>query len=144
MKPILLAMVSLFLTSGIWAQTVAPNSKVQLAFSANQLSAMTGEEIASLNFAADNLCAFEELKVENQAPVFALVTNNGKTVVLNKSELSTFNPLMYQLPQDEFAAQNLVIQCADGSKVLLVVHSKDMMKKREERARIKTSKATTK
>ena len=119
-----IALIWSILTS---AQQITPSAKVQEAFSADELALLTSEEINELNIKADHLCWFEGVKAENADPAFTLTDKNGNTVVLSDSDLANFNPLLYNLPQDDFICGNLIIVTSEGNRHLLIVRSVSMM-----------------
>ncbi|MFM7814677.1 MAG: hypothetical protein ACKO66_09195, partial [Flavobacteriales bacterium] len=138
MKTLLTSICLLALSGVLLAQQVQPNARVQAAFSASEITSMTYDQVFRLNTQADKLCWFEQIKSESSATeVFTLVTKSGKTAQLSSADLENFNPLLYTLPQSQNRCENLVIQCTDGSKHLLIVRSYEMMLKEYERAAVR-------
>lgn len=109
------------------AQLVSPSVKVLAAFSSEELAAKSDDEMTILNITADHLCWFEEVKVENTSATYQLTDKNGNAVSLSDADLTSFNPFLYALPQDEMVCQNLIIVTSEGNKHLLVVRSETMM-----------------
>jgi len=138
MKTLFTLFCAVVLTGALSAQQVQANARVQKAFSPSEVANMTSEQIFRLNVQAERLCWFEETKSEMSVQeTFTLVTKEGKSVQLASSDLSDFNPLLYQLPQSQKRCENLIIECTDGSKHLLVVRSYEMMSKEYERAMLR-------
>lgn len=132
----------LLMTVGIHGQEVTPSAKVLEAYSQEELAQMTENEINELNIKAEHLCWFEIIKEENTDPAFEITDKNGNVVSLSDADLANFNPLLYNLPQDELVCGNLVIVTTEGHRHLLVVRSVSMMntyitriKKQQEKSR---------
>ena len=108
------------------AQTtqVQPNGKVQAAFTSEQLAWKSSDDISELNFRADHLVAIEPAAKVSQADFQLKRLADGKVVVLNDAELANFNPLIYNIPQDELRCNNFYVASKEGNVYLLVVLSK--------------------
>lgn len=126
----------LFILTGVnsFGQKFAPSVKVKQAFSSSEIADMQQSEIVLLNVRGEKLCWFEDVKTHGSAPIFQLVSRDGKKVNIHSNDLKSFNPLMYQLPQSKNVCENLLIETTDGVKKLLIVRSENMMQKEIERS----------
>lgn len=109
------------------AQQILPSEKVKAAFSAEELALLNEDKINELNIKADHLCWFETVKSENTDAVYTITDKSGNAVTLSESDLQNFNPLLYNLPQDDFVCGNLIIETSEGQRHLLVIRSVSMM-----------------
>ena len=122
----------------------SPSIKVHQAFSSEALSAMTANQLATLEFRAEKLCWFEQVKNENQTSWYTLVDLEGNSVAITDAMVLDFNPLLYNLPQQSARCENLPIQTTSGNQLLLIVRSEEMMQKEWERHSIKQAKSNAK
>jgi hypothetical protein len=118
-----------------YGQNNIPSSKLKAAYSREEIASFTDEAIADLNLRGDKLCWFEDVKPGAEYGSFQLYTRNGTPAQLSSSELLSFNPLLYRIPQSERACENLMITTSDGASKLLIVRSVEMMQKEKERAK---------
>ena len=140
----LLLMCALIVQAAIaWTQS-SPAVKVQQARTAEQLNAMSTNERAMLEFRAEKLCWFEQVKNEQQSEWYTLTDNNGNSVELTDAMVADFNPLLFNLPQQSVRCENLPVQTTTGNQFLLIVRSSEMMQKEWERRVIKNTKTQTK
>lgn len=140
----LLLMCALIVQAAIaWAQS-SPAVKVQQARTAEQLNAMSTNEKAMLEFRAEKLCWFEQIKNEQQSEWYALTDNNGNSVQLTDAMVADFNPLLFNLPQQSVRCENLPVQTTSGNQYLLIVRSEEMMNKEWQRRVTKNAKTHTK
>jgi hypothetical protein len=107
----------------------SPAVKVQQARSAQELSALSQHELAQLEFRAEKLCWFEDIKNETQIDWYTLTDRNGNAVVLTDAMVADFNPLLYTLPQQTVRCENLPVQTSSGNQYLLIVRSAEQMQK---------------
>ena len=121
-----------------------PAAKVQQARTAQEMSAMSQHELALLEFRAEKLCWFEELKEENSSEWFTLSHRNGGVVDLTDEMVADFNPLLFNLPQQSVRCGNLPVQTTSGKKYLLIVRSEQMMNKEWNRRELQNAKTRTK
>ena len=140
----LLLMCALIVHAAIaWAQS-SPAVKVQQARTAEQLNAMSTNEKAMLEFRAEKLCWFEQIKNEQQSEWYALTDNNGNSVQLTDAMVADFNPLLFNLPQQSVRCENLPVQTTSGNQYVLIVRSEEMMNKEWQRRVTKNAKTHTK
>jgi hypothetical protein len=97
------------------AQESSPNAKVLAAFSTQELSSKTSEEIAYLNFLTENLCSVSDVG-EKAADYsnFVFIDKNGNE--LNPEE--ELNVLLF--PQLEATNQYQYLRIPGTTKVILV------------------------
>jgi hypothetical protein len=114
------------------------------AYSASERAAMSAQEQQQLLLNAEKLCWFESVKADQSGSLFTLMNKQGQTVTLFNAQLADFNPLLYVLPQDEIRCENLLIQTAEGDQHLLIVRSKQMMRKEANRKEVKMRKTAAK
>ena len=143
MKMIFLACALALLSTGTFAQST-PSQRVQQARTPNELNAMTAEERAMLEFRAEKLCWFEQVKPGSDAPFFTLTDRNGNAVELTDAIVADFNPLLYTLPQQAVRCENLPVQTTSGNRYLLIVRSEEMMTKEWQRRQVQLSKNQSK
>ena len=143
MKIIFLVCALALLSAGTFAQST-PSQRVQQARTANELHAMTTEEIAMLEFRAEKLCWFEQVKPSTDAPFFTLTDRNGNVLELTDAIVADFNPLLYTLPQQTVRCENLPVQTTSGNRYLLIVRSEEMMTKEWQRRQLQLSKNQSK
>jgi uncharacterized protein YfaA (DUF2138 family) len=105
---------------------------------------MTANQLATLEFRAEKLCWFEQVKNENQTSWYTLVDLEGNSVAITDAMVLDFNPLLYNLPQQSVRCENLPIQTTSGNQLLLIVRSEEMMQKEWERHSIKQAKSNAK
>jgi hypothetical protein len=105
---------------------------------------MSDNELALLEFRAEKLCWFEQLKSESQSEWYSLTDNNGNSVELTDAMVADFNPLLFNLPQQTMRCENLPVQTTSGKQYLLIVRSSEMMQKEWERRVIKNTKTLAK
>lgn len=139
MKPILTTLFCLGLLVQSFAQNSSPVERVSAAYSPQEISGFTAEQIQELNLRAEYLCWFEEPKAV-QPVLHQMVLRNGQAVTLTPAQIADFNPLLYVLPQEEVACGNLYIADTEGQVHMLVVRSVQMMNKQAERVQIKQNK----
>jgi hypothetical protein len=142
-KSHVLFIVCSFLILGSFAQTT-PAARVQQARTSQELLAMTSEERAMLEFRAEKLCWFEQVKPGTNAPLFTLTDRNGNTVELTDAMVADFNPLLFNLPQQTVSCENLPVQTTSGNQYLLIVRSEQMMSNEWQRLQIQRSKKQSK
>jgi hypothetical protein len=142
-KSHVLFIVCSFLILGSFAQTT-PAARVQQARTSQELLAMTSEERAMLEFRAEKLCWFEQVKPGTNAPLFSLTDRNGNTVELTDAMVADFNPLLFNLPQQTVSCENLPVQTTSGNQYLLIVRSEEMMSKEWQRRQVQRSKKQSK
>ncbi len=121
-----------------------PAQRVQQAFTPQELNSMTPEQLAALEFRAERLCWFEQLKSESQSEWYSLTGNNGNRVELTDAMVADFNPLLFILPQQIIRCENLPVQTTSGKQYLLIVRSAEMMQKEWERRLLKNTKTLAK
>jgi hypothetical protein len=123
---LLYTLLFLSFVSVIGAQTtqVQPNGAVKAAFTADQLAWKSSDDVTELNFRADHLVAVEPATKVAQADFQLKRLSDGKVVTLSSAELTNFNPLLYNIPQDEVRCNNFYVASKEGSVFLLVVLSK--------------------
>ncbi len=143
MKSILLCL-SLFTLSVAMVAQSSPQARVASAYSAEERSHMSTQQQQELMLRAEKLCWFEGVKPGTEQTPFQMLNRNGEPVVLTEAEVSDFNPLLYQLPQEVNRCQNLVIQTQEGTRHLLIVRSSDMMAKEQQRQQVKIAKTSGK
>lgn len=143
MKSILVCLACSLLAMKVWAQSSA-EQRFSQAYSDQERAAMSDALRQDLLLRAEKLCWFESIKPGMQLSAHQLTNRDGDPVVLTEAQLQDFNPLMYQLPQQEMQCENLMIQTAEGNQHLLVVRSADMMRKEADRAQVKKNKTATK
>lgn len=119
----------------------SPSTKVHQAFSVEAISEMTASRLATLEFRAEKLCWFEQVKNEDQSSWYTLVDLNGNSVAITDAMVLDFNPLLYNLPQQAVRCENLPIQTTSGNQLLLIVRSEEMMQKEWERRSVKQAKS---
>ena len=142
-KSHVLFIVCSLLTLCSFAQTT-PAARVQQARTSQELLAMTAEEIAMLEFRAEKLCWFEQVKPGTNAPLFTLTDRNGNAVELTDAMVTDFNPLLFNLPQQAVSCENLPVQTTSGNQYLLIVRSEQMMTKEWQRLQVQRSKKQSK
>jgi hypothetical protein len=113
---------------------------VEQARTAAELGAMSESERATLEFRAEKLCWFEQIKDESQQQWYTLTDLNGNAVVLTDAMVADFNPLLYALPQQAVRCENLPVQTNTGNRYILIVRSQEMMQKEWQRRQTKISK----
>ena len=128
---------------GSFSQT-SPAARVQQARTTQELLALTAEEQAMLEFRAEELCWFEQVKPGTNAPSFTLTDRNGNTVDLTDAMVADFNPLLFNLPQQTVSCENLPVQTTSGNQYLLIVRSEQMMTKEWQRRQVQRSKNQSK
>jgi hypothetical protein len=139
---LLLCTIALF---SHWAfSQSSPAQRVQQAYTSQDLNAMTNEQRVALEFRAEKLCWFEELKSQAETSWFALTDKSGNSVTFTDEMVNDFNPLLYNLPQQANRCENLPIQTTSGRNYLLIVRSEEMMQKEWERRVIKNAKTNAK
>jgi hypothetical protein len=143
MKPILLCL-SLFALSVAMIAQSSPQVRLSSAYSTEERSHMSTQQQQELMLRAEKLCWFEGVKPGIEQTPFQILNRNGEQVVLTEAEVSDFNPLMYQLPQEANRCQNLVIQTQEGTRHLLIVRSTEMMIKEQQRQQVKIAKTSGK
>ena len=139
MKMILLVCGMFLLSAGAFAQST-PAARVQQARTQQELVAMTAEERAMLEFRAEKLCWFEQVKPGSSAPLYTLTDRNGNSVALTDAMVADFNPLLFNLPQQAVSCENLPVQTTSGNQFLLIVRSEQMMSKEWQRRQVQLSK----
>jgi hypothetical protein len=137
-KSHVLFIVCSLLTFGSFAQT-APAARVQQARTSQELLAMTAEERSMLEFRAEKLCWFEQVKPGSNAPLFTLTDRNGNAVELTDAMVTDFNPLLFNLPQQAVSCENLAVQTTSGNQYLLIVRSEQMMSNEWQRLQVQHS-----
>jgi hypothetical protein len=105
---------------------------------------MSTNEKAMLEFRAEKLCWFEQVKNEQQSEWYTLTDNNGNSVELTDAMVADFNPLLFNLPQQAVRCENLPVQTTSGNQYLLIVRSEEMMQKEWQRRVTKNAKTHTK
>jgi|GEM_PF-2525518 len=143
MKSILLGLVCCTMSLGIWAQS-SPEARLNAAYSASERAVMSAQEQQHLLLNAEKLCWFEAVKPGQTADVFTLMNRQGQPVTLSNADLADFNPLMYNLPQEELRCGNLLVQTVEGDSHLLIVRSKQMMRNEAKRKEVKMRKTAAK
>lgn len=143
MKSILLLCALMVQVAIAWSQG-SPAAKVQQARTADELNAMSTNEKAMLEFRAEKLCWFEQIKNAQQTEWYTLTDNNGNSVQLTDAMVADFNPLLFNLPQQVVACENLPVQTTSGNKYVLIVRSEEMMQKEWQRRVTKNAKTHTK
>lgn len=143
MKMIFLVCALALLNAGLIAQST-PSQRVEQARTSNELQAMTTEERAMLEFRAEKLCWFEQVKPGSDAPLFTLTDRNGNAVELTDAIVADFNPLLFNLPQQAVSCENLPVQTTNGNQYLLIVRSEQMMSKEWQRRQVQLSKKQSK
>ena len=143
MKSILLALVCGVSSMSIWAQSSA-QERLNAAYSATERAAMSTQVQQELLLNAEKLCWFEAAKPGQTAHVFTLTNRQGQPVTLSNADLADFNPLMYNLPQDELRCGNFLVQTVEGDSHLLIVRSKQMMRNEATRKEVKMRKTAAK
>jgi hypothetical protein len=140
---VVLCVCSMLVSLNTYAQTT-PSQRVQQARTSAELNAMTIEERAMLEFRAEKLCWFEQVKPGSDAPFFTLTDRNGNAVELTDAIVADFNPLLYTLPQQTVRCENLPVQTTSGNRYLLIVRSEEMMSKEWQRRQVQRSKKQSK
>ncbi len=121
-----------------------PVAKVQQAYSAEEIAAMSENQLTALAFRAEKLCWFEEVKNSSESTWYTLSDRMGNPVILTDAMVSDFNPLLFNLPQQSNRCENLPVQTDSGKHYLLIVRSDEMMKKEWQRRVVKNSKSSAK
>jgi hypothetical protein len=143
-------MKSLVLTCALAAICVftfaqsTPAVKVQQARSTQELSALSQNELALLEFRAEKLCWFENVKNDNLMDWYTLTDRNGNSVALTDDMVADFNPLLFNLPQQQVRCENLPVQTTSGNHYVLIVRSEEQMQKEWQRRLIKNAKSQSK
>jgi len=143
MKSLLLICALIVQVAIAWSQS-SPAVRVQQAHTAEELAAMSTNDKALLEFRAEKLCWFEQIKNEAQTEWYTLTDRNGNAVLLTDAMVVDFNPLLFNLPQQAVACENLPIQTTSGNQYLLIVRSEQMMQKEWQRRVTKNAKTHTK
>jgi hypothetical protein len=143
MKMILLVCAMFLLSANTFAQST-PAARVEQARTSQELLALTSEERAMLEFRAEKLCWFEQVKPGTNAPLFTLTDRNGSAVELTDAMVADFNPLLFNLPQQTVSCENLPVQTTNGNQYLLIVRSEQMMSKEWQRRQVQLSKNQSK
>jgi hypothetical protein len=143
MKMILFLCGMFLLSAGAFAQST-PAARVEQARTSQELLALTTEERAMLEFRAEKLCWFEQVKPGTNAPYYTLTDRNGNAVELTDAMVADFNPLLFNLPQQAVSCENLPVQTTSGNQYLLIVRSEQMMSKEWQRLQVQRSKKQTK
>ena len=141
MKMILFVCAVCLLSAGTFAQST-PAARVEQARTQQELLAMTAEERAMLQFRAEKLCWFEQVKPGTNAPFYTLTDRNGNAVALTDAMVADFNPLLFNLPQQAVSCENLPVQTTSGNQYLLIVRSEQMMSKEWQRQVQRSQKQT--
>lgn len=139
MKSIVLTCAFVYLCLFAFSQS-SPSARVEQARTAAELGAMSESERATLEFRAEKLCWFEQIKDESQQQWYTLTDLNGNAVVLTDAMVADFNPLLYALPQQAVRCENLPVQTNTGNRYILIVRSQEMMQKEWQRRQTKISK----
>jgi hypothetical protein len=140
---VVLCVCSMLISLNTHAQTT-PSQRVQQARTSAELNAMTIDERAMLEFRAEELCWFEQVKPGTDAPFLTLTDRNGNIVELTDAIVADFNPLLYNLPQQSVRCENLPVQTTSGNQYLLIVRSEEMMSKEWQRRQVQLSKNQSK
>ena len=143
MKMILVVCAMFLLSAGSFAQST-PAARVQQARTSQELLAMSAEERAMLEFRAEKLCWFEQVKPGANASYFTLTDRNGNAVELTDAMVTDFNPLLFNLPQQAVSCENLAVQTTSGNQYLLIVRSEQMMSNEWQRLQNQRSKKQSK
>jgi len=143
MKMILLVCAMFLFAANTFAQST-PAARVEQARTSQELLALTVEERAMLEFRAEKLCWFEQVKQGTNAPLFTLTDRNGNAVELTDAMVADFNPLLFNLPQQAVSCENLPVQTTNGNQYLLIVRSEQMMSKEWQRRQVQLSKKQSK
>lgn len=115
MKNLTLIFLALVASFGTFAQQVTANSKVTAAFSQQELSSKSPQEIEYLNFLSEKLCDISDLGPKAESyPVFNLTDKNGNSY--NPEE--AFNPLMF--PSLQAQSEYQYFRIAGTTRVILV------------------------
>ena len=122
----------------------SPGARLKQAYSAEELSAMSENQQAVLEFRAEKLCWFEQVKNPAESIWYTLADRNGNSVALTDAMVADFNPLLFNLPQQSNRCENLPVQTTSGKQYLLIVRSEEMMQKEWQRRLIKNSKTSAK
>lgn len=122
----------------------SPAVKVQQSRSAQELSALSQNELALLEFRAEKLCWFEDVKGDAPTEWYTLTDRNGNAVALTDAMVQDFNPLLFNLPQQQVRCENLAVQTTSGNSYLLIVRSEEQMQKEWQRRVVKNAKSQTK
>jgi hypothetical protein len=141
MKMILFVCAVCLLSAGTFAQST-PAARVEQARTQQELIALTAEERAMLEFRAEKLCWFEQVKPGTNAPFYTLTDRNGNAVALTDAMVADFNPLLFNLPQQAVSCENLPVQTTSGNQYLLIVRSEQMMSKEWQRQVQRSQKQT--
>ena len=94
MKMILFLCGMFLLSARAFAQST-PAARVEQARTSQELLALTAEERAMLEFRAEKLCWFEQVKPGTNAPYYTLTDRNGNAVELTDAMVADFNPLLF-------------------------------------------------
>jgi hypothetical protein len=133
----------LFFACTLWAYCsvaqTTPSARVEQARSSQELLAMNAEERALLEFRAEKLCWFEQVKPGTSTPLYTLIDRNGNSVALTDAMVSDFNPLLFNLPQQAVSCENLPVQTTSGNQYLLIVRSEQMMSEEWQRLQVQRS-----
>lgn len=143
MKSLVLTWVFMAMCVFALAQS-SPAVKVQQARSASELSALSPHELAMLEFKAEKLCWFEDLKNDAPAEWYTLRDLSGNPVVLTDAMVADFNPLLYSLPQQMVKCENLPVQTSSGNQYLLIVRSSEQMEKEWKYRQVQINKSKNK
>ena len=143
MKMILFLCCMFLLSAGAFAQST-PAARVEQARTSQELLALTAEERAMLEFRAEKLCWFEQVKPGTNAPLYTLTDRNGNAVELTDALVADFNPLLFNLPQQAISCENLPVQTTSGNQYLLIVRSEQMMTKEWQRLQVQRAKNQSK
>jgi hypothetical protein len=122
----------------------SPAAKVQQSRTAEELSTLSQSELAQLEFRAEKLCWFEDLKGDSPTEWYSLNDRNGNTVALTDAMVQDFNPLLFNLPQQQVRCENLPVQTTSGNRYLLIVRSQEQMQSEWQRRVIKNAKSQSK
>jgi hypothetical protein len=143
MQKIFLIFLTVLITNVISAQNGVVDPKVQEAFTQEEIAKMSVDQLEYHSMLANKLCYFQPAKDVN-AELFDLQLKNGQSVVLNQQQIENFNPLLYNLPQENVSCVNCLIQDTSGAKHLLVIRSKKMIENDLKRSKSNKSKTQKK
>jgi hypothetical protein len=141
MLKILLVFLTALITSGTSAQNGVIDPKVKEALTQEQIVALTPGELEYLSVVANKLCYFQAVKEDETTELFDLKLKNGQSVILDQEQIENFNPLLYNLPQENESCVNCVVKDSSGAKHLLVIRSKKMIE--SDIKRMKSHKSNT-
>lgn len=110
------------------AQQSTNSPKVMAAFSQQQISSMSQDDLAWKNFIADNMCIIGDVTADKAAGFTSISVGNQSAATT-----ATFNPLLLNIQPLEHDNQYFIIE---GTSRTLFVYSKDRLNVMYQRAQL--------